>query len=35
LPFEQKIEEEGRAVSDLFYGEEAKKAIQNFIDKSN
>lgn len=35
LPFEQKIEEEGKAVSDLFHGEEAKKAIQNFIDKSN
>lgn len=34
LPFEQKIEEEGRVVSELFYSKEAKKAIQNFIDKS-
>lgn len=35
LPFEQKIEEEGKTVSSLFHGIEAKKAIQNFIDKSN
>ncbi|MEM9141667.1 MAG: enoyl-CoA hydratase/isomerase family protein [Bacteroidota bacterium] len=35
LPFDQKIAEEGQTVSRLFHGEEAKKAIQDFIDKSN
>lgn len=34
IPFEQKIEEEGKAVTELFYSKEAKKAIQDFIDKS-
>ena len=34
VPFEQKIEEEGKAVSELFYSAEAKKAIQNFIAKN-
>lgn len=34
IPFSQKIEEEGQAVTKLFYSKEAKKAIQNFIDKS-
>ena len=34
LSFDQKIEEEGKVVTELFYGDEAKKAIQNFIDKS-
>ncbi len=34
IPFEQKIEEEGKAVTALFFSEEAKKAIQGFIDKS-
>lgn len=32
--FNQKIEEEGRAVRDLFNSDEAQKAIQNFIDRS-
>lgn len=34
IPFDQKIEEEGKAVTDLFYSEEAQKAIKDFIDKS-
>jgi enoyl-CoA hydratase/carnithine racemase len=34
LPFDQKIDEESKVVTELFYGKEAKKAIQNFIDKS-
>ena len=33
--FDQKIEEERKAVIDLFYSEEAQKAIQKFMDKSN
>lgn len=33
LSFKQKIEEEGKAVTELFYSKEAKKAIQEFIDK--
>ena len=34
IPFDQKIEEEGKVVTDLFYGKEAQKAIKDFIDKS-
>ncbi|MDV7137698.1 enoyl-CoA hydratase/isomerase family protein [Maribacter sp. TH_r10] len=34
LPFDQKITEEGKVVTKLFYGAEAKKAIQDFIAKS-
>ncbi|MEM1134495.1 MAG: enoyl-CoA hydratase/isomerase family protein [Bacteroidota bacterium] len=34
LPFDKKIEEEGKAVTKLFHSKEAKKAIQDFIDKS-
>ncbi|UOY05874.1 enoyl-CoA hydratase/isomerase family protein [Muricauda sp. SCSIO 64092] len=34
LPFHQKITEEGKTVSHLFHGAEAKKAIQDFIDKT-
>lgn len=34
LPFDQKIAEEGKAVSELFHSKEAKKAIQEFIDKT-
>ena len=34
LSFDQKIKEEGKVVTQLFYGDEAKKAIQNFINKS-
>ncbi|MBT8299058.1 MAG: enoyl-CoA hydratase/isomerase family protein [Maribacter sp.] len=34
IPFDQKIAEEGKAVTKLFYGVEAKKAIKDFIDKS-
>jgi len=34
LPFNKKISEEGKAVTELFYSAEAKKAIQDFIDKS-
>jgi enoyl-CoA hydratase/carnithine racemase len=34
LPFDQKIKQEGQAVTELFYSKEAKKAIQDFIDKS-
>ncbi|RDY61135.1 enoyl-CoA hydratase/isomerase family protein [Flagellimonas nanhaiensis] len=33
-PFNEKIEEEGNTVSRLFHGTEAKKAIQDFIDKT-
>jgi enoyl-CoA hydratase/carnithine racemase len=33
IPFDLKIEEEGEAVTKLFYSKEAKRAIQNFIDK--
>ncbi|MDO6604121.1 enoyl-CoA hydratase/isomerase family protein [Arenibacter palladensis] len=33
LSFDQKIEEEAKAVTELFYGLEAKKAIQDFIQK--
>ncbi len=32
IPFEDKLEEERSAVSELFYSEEAKKRIQDFID---
>ena len=34
MPFDQKIEEEGKAVTELFYSKEAQKAIKDFIDKS-
>jgi len=34
LPFDQKIAEERKAVSELFYSKAAKKAIQDFIDKA-
>lgn len=34
LPFDRKIAEEGKVVTNLFYGAEAKKAIQDFIAKS-
>jgi len=34
IPFDEKIEEEGKVVTELFYGKEAKRAIQNLIDKS-
>ena len=34
VPFDQKIEEEGKAVTELFYSKEAQKAIKDFIDKS-
>lgn len=34
LPFDQKIDEESKVVTELFYRNESKKAIQNFIDKS-
>lgn len=34
IPFEQKIAEEGKAVTNLFYSDEAKKAIQDFVDKA-
>ncbi|MGB5435874.1 MAG: enoyl-CoA hydratase/isomerase family protein [Maribacter sp.] len=34
MPFDQKIEEEGKAVTDLFYSEEAQKAIKDFMNKS-
>lgn len=34
LSFDQKIAEEGQAVTELFYSKEAKEAIQNFIDKA-
>ncbi|MEO1009923.1 MAG: enoyl-CoA hydratase/isomerase family protein [Bacteroidota bacterium] len=34
ISFERKIAEEGKVVSQLFHGEEAKKAIQDFIHKS-
>ena len=34
LPFDQKINEESKVVTELFYEKEAKKAIKNFIDKS-
>ncbi len=33
IPFKQKIEEEGKTVTELFYSKEAKKAIQDFINK--
>jgi len=33
LPFDDKIAEEGKTVTKLFYGAEAKKAIQDFIAK--
>ena len=35
LPFEQKLEKERLAVSKLFHSAEAKKRIQDFIDKSS
>ena len=31
LSFDQKIEEEGKVVTELFYGDEAKKAIQTLL----
>lgn len=34
IPFDKKIEEEGKTVTNLFYSEEAQKAIKDFIDKS-
>ncbi len=34
IPFDQKITEEGKTVTKLFYSSEAKKAIQDFIDKT-
>ena len=34
IPFDQKVDDEGKTVTMLFYGNEAKKAIQDFIDKS-
>ena len=34
IPFEKRIAEEGKAVTNLFYSDEAKKAIQDFVDKS-
>lgn len=34
IPFEQKLTEEGAVVTKLFYSDEAKKAIQNFVDKA-
>ncbi|MBD0779870.1 enoyl-CoA hydratase/isomerase family protein [Maribacter sp. ANRC-HE7] len=34
LPFDEKIAEEGKTVTKLFYGAEAKKAINDFIAKS-
>ena len=34
MPFDQKIEEEGKVVTELFYSKEAQKAIKDFIDKS-
>lgn len=34
IPFQQKIREEGQAVTELFYSKEAQNAIKNFIDKS-
>lgn len=34
MPFNEKIAQEGKAVTDLFYGDEATKAIQDFINKS-
>lgn len=34
LPFDQKIEAEAKAVTELFYSKEAKKAIKDFINKS-
>ncbi|SHJ08300.1 enoyl-CoA hydratase/isomerase family protein [Pseudozobellia thermophila] len=34
IPFDEKIEEEGKTVSKLFHGADAKKAIQNFTNKS-
>ena len=34
IPFDQKLAEECKAVSDLYYSKEAQKAIQDFIDKT-
>jgi len=34
LPFDQKIAEEGKTVAELFHSQESKKAIQDFIDKT-
>lgn len=34
IPFDEKITEEGKTVTKLFYSSEAKKAIQDFIDKT-
>lgn len=34
LPFDQKVAEEGQAVANLFHSQEAKKAIQDFINKT-
>lgn len=34
LPFDQKMKEESKTVSALFHSKEAKKAIQDFIDKN-
>ena len=34
IPFNQKIEQEGQAVSELFSAEETKKALQYFINKT-
>lgn len=34
VAFDEKLKEEGKVVTNLFYGEEAKKAIQKFIDKT-
>ena len=34
IAFDQKIEEEGKAVTELYYSKEAQKAIKDFIDKS-
>jgi enoyl-CoA hydratase/carnithine racemase len=34
ISFKEKLNEEGMVVTNLFYGEEAQKAIQDFVDKA-